>query len=139
MQNLRDNTNSVFTKRDECCAFWIRECVNWIATGLCATHTLLHAIQTPHLQPTGTTVRQSTDTLLVGSGINSLVCAAMLAKQGHKVHVLEREAVLGGCIRTEALTAPGYLHDTLSAAHPLFVSGPAYAALGNDLHPAGQS
>jgi phytoene dehydrogenase-like protein len=82
-------------------------------------------------------VTPSIDTLLVGSGINSLVCAVMLAKQGHKVHVLEREAVLGGCIRTEALTAPGYLHDTLSAAHPLFVAGPAYAALGKDLHAAG--
>lgn len=79
------------------------------------------------------------DTLLVGSGINSLVCAAMLAKQGHRVHVLERENMLGGCIRTEALTAPGYLHDTLSAAHPLFVAGPAYAALGADLHATGLS
>lgn len=79
------------------------------------------------------------DTLLVGSGINALVCAAMLARRGQKVHVLERESVLGGCIRTEALTAPGYLHDTLSAAHPLFVAGPAYAALGADLHAAGLS
>ena len=77
------------------------------------------------------------DVIIVGSGINSLVCAAVLAKRGRSVCVLEREAVLGGCIRTDALTAPGYLHDTLSAAHPLFLAGPAYAELGQELHAAG--
>lgn len=77
------------------------------------------------------------DAVIVGSGINSLVCAAVLARRGRKVGVLEREAVLGGCIRSDALTAPGYLHDTLSAAHPLFVVGPAYAELGPELHAAG--
>lgn len=74
------------------------------------------------------------DAIIVGSGINSLVCAAMLSKRGKKVLVLEREAVLGGCIRSEALTAPGYLHDTLSAAHPLFVTSPGYAELKDALH-----
>ena len=77
------------------------------------------------------------DAIIVGSGINSLVCAALLAKRGRKVCVLEREAVLGGCIRTDALTVPGYLHDSLSSAHPLFVVGPAYAELGPELHAAG--
>lgn len=77
------------------------------------------------------------DVLIVGSGINSLVCAAMLARSGRSVCVIEREAVLGGCIRTEELTLPGFRHDTLSAAHPLFVAGPAYAALGPALHAAG--
>jgi len=85
----------------------------------------------------GATATGRYDAVIVGSGINSLVCAAVLAKRGRKVCVLEREPVLGGCIRTEALTAPGYLHDTLSAAHPLFVVGPAYAELGAELHAAG--
>lgn len=79
----------------------------------------------------------SFDAVIVGSGINSLVCAAVLAKRGRSVCVLEREAQLGGCIRSEALTAPGYLHDTLSSAHPLFLVGPAYAELGQELHAAG--
>jgi phytoene dehydrogenase-like protein len=77
------------------------------------------------------------DALFVGSGINSLVCAALLARNGRKVRVLERERVLGGCIRTDELTLPGLRHDTLSTAHPLFLAGPAYAALGKALHGAG--
>lgn len=77
------------------------------------------------------------DVIVVGSGINSLVCAALLARSGRKVLMLEREAQLGGCIRTDALTLPGFHHDTLSTAHPLFMVGPAYAALGKALHEAG--
>jgi phytoene dehydrogenase-like protein len=77
------------------------------------------------------------DALIVGSGINSLVCAALLARAGRRVRVLERADVLGGCIRTDELTLPGLLHDTLSTAHPLFMVGPAYAALGEALHSAG--
>lgn len=77
------------------------------------------------------------DAVIVGSGINSLVCAAVLAKRGQSVCVLERETVLGGCIRTEQLTVPGYLHDTMSSAHPLFLVGAAYAELGKELHGAG--
>lgn len=77
------------------------------------------------------------DALIVGSGINSLVCAALLARSGKSVLVLERSDVFGGCIRTEALTLPGFLHDTLATAFPLFLSGPAYAELGPALHQAG--
>lgn len=77
------------------------------------------------------------DAIVVGSGINSLVCAGVMAQRGKKVLVLEREAVLGGCIRTEALTAPGYLHDTMSTAHPLFVTSPGYAELKDALHANG--
>ena len=74
--------------------------------------------------------------VIVGSGINSLVCAAMLAKSGKSVVVLEREELLGGCIRSEELF-DGYTHDVLSSWYPLFVASPAYEALGPDLHEAG--
>ncbi len=77
------------------------------------------------------------DAIVVGSGINSLVCAGVMAQRGKKVLVLERENVLGGCIRTEALTEPGYLHDTMSTAHPLFVTSPGYAELKDALHANG--
>ena len=48
--------------------------------------------------------------------------------------LLERNAEIGGFIATEERTLPGYLHDTFSSWHTMFVSGPAYAALGELLH-----
>lgn len=74
--------------------------------------------------------------VIVGSGMNSLVCAAMLAKAGKRVMVLERNDRLGGCIRSEELF-PGFTHDVLSSSYPLFVASPGYEALGDDLHNAG--
>jgi phytoene dehydrogenase-like protein len=73
------------------------------------------------------------DFVIVGSGINGLVCAALLARRGHSVRVLERNDRPGGCIRTEELTLPGFRHDVLSCWHPLFVTSPGYAALRGDL------
>src|SRR5579864_6228403 len=57
----------------------------------------------------------------------------MLARAGRRVCVLERNDWLGGAIRTAELTEPGFLHDVLSAWHPLWVGGPAHAELGDDL------
>jgi phytoene dehydrogenase-like protein len=73
------------------------------------------------------------DAVLVGSGINSLACAALLARAGWNVCVLERSDHLGGAIQTAELTEPGYLHDVFSAWHPLWVGGAAHAELGGDL------
>ena len=73
------------------------------------------------------------DYIIVGSGINSLTCAGLLAKQGHLVCVLERNDYLGGCIKTAELTESGFNHDVLSAWHPLFVTSPSYAELAEDL------
>jgi phytoene dehydrogenase-like protein len=73
------------------------------------------------------------DAVVVGSGINSLACAALLARGGWSVRVLEREDELGGAIRTAELTEPGYLHDVFSAWHPLWVGGAAHAELGTEL------
>jgi phytoene dehydrogenase-like protein len=73
------------------------------------------------------------DAVVVGSGINSLACAALLARGGWSVRVLEREEETGGCIRTTELTEPGYLHDVFSAWHPLWVGGAAHAELGEEL------
>jgi phytoene dehydrogenase-like protein len=73
------------------------------------------------------------DAVIVGSGINSLACAALLAREGWSVCVLEREDELGGAIKTAELTQPGFHHDVFSAWHPLWVGGAAHAALGADL------
>ncbi|GAB1364991.1 hypothetical protein MASR1M32_42270 [Rhodobacter sp.] len=69
------------------------------------------------------------DHVIIGSGINGLVAASLLALKGDRVLVLEREAVPGGCMRTEEL-APGYLHDVMAATFVLFMTSPAGAALG---------
>lgn len=79
---------------------------------------------------------QAFDVVFVGSGINSLVGAALLATRGKRVAVLERNDRLGGCIRTEELF-PGYRHDVLSQWYPLFMGSPAYAELKDKLAAAG--
>ena len=73
------------------------------------------------------------DAILVGSGINSLACAAMLARSGKRVCVLERNDWFGGAIKTAEITEPGFHHDVFSAWHPLWVGGAAHAQLGDDL------
>src|SRR5947208_5304889 len=73
------------------------------------------------------------DAVVVGSGVNSLACAALLARGGWRVCVLERNDWFGGAIKTEELTEPGFHHDVFSAWHPLWVGGAAHAELGDEL------
>jgi phytoene dehydrogenase-like protein len=77
------------------------------------------------------------DVVFVGSGINSLAGAALLAKAGKRALVLERNGYLGGAIRTEEITEPGFVHEVLAAWHPLFAGSAAYAELADDLHARG--
>ena len=67
------------------------------------------------------------DYVIVGSGINGLVAAAMLGKKGRKVLVLERSDRAGGCLRTENITAPGFIHDVMATTLVLFLTSPVYA------------
>jgi phytoene dehydrogenase-like protein len=73
------------------------------------------------------------DAVVVGSGVNSLACGALLARAGWRVCVLERNDWLGGAIQTAELTEPGFHHDVFSAWHPLWVGGAAHAQLGDEL------
>ena len=73
------------------------------------------------------------DYIIIGSGINALVAAAMLSGKGRRVVVLERSDVLGGCMRTDEATLPGFQHDVLATTFVLFVTSPAYGELGKDL------
>jgi phytoene dehydrogenase-like protein len=73
------------------------------------------------------------DAVIVGSGVNSLACAALLARGGWSVCVLERNDWLGGAIKTDEITVPGFRHDVFSAWHPLWVGGAAHAELGDEL------
>jgi len=71
--------------------------------------------------------------VIIGSGINALVAAALLSRKGEAVLVLERSDRLGGCMRTEEITLPGYHHDVMAATFVLFLTSPAYAELAEDL------
>jgi phytoene dehydrogenase-like protein len=73
------------------------------------------------------------DYIIVGSGINALVCAAILGRSGRRVVLLERNNRIGGCIRTEEITAPGFVHDVMATTFVLFVTSPGYAMLGPEL------
>lgn len=73
------------------------------------------------------------DHVIIGSGINGLVAAALLALKGDRVLVLEREDRLGGCLMTDEVTLPGFRHDVMAATWVLFMTGPAGAALGPHL------
>jgi phytoene dehydrogenase-like protein len=60
------------------------------------------------------------DVIVIGGGHNGLVCAAMLAKTGRKVLVVEAANELGGAARTEEF-APGFrvsLAHLLNRLHP---------------------
>jgi phytoene dehydrogenase-like protein len=63
--------------------------------------------------------------VVVGSGPNGLACAAVLAKRGVEVTVIEAEERIGGGTRSSELTVPGLLHDDCAATHPMAVSAPA--------------
>jgi len=73
------------------------------------------------------------DAIFIGSGHNALIAAAYLARSGWSVLVLERNDRVGGLVRTEELTVPGFRHDVYSSSHPLFVTSQAYAELGPEL------
>jgi phytoene dehydrogenase-like protein len=57
--------------------------------------------------------------VVVGSGPNGLAAAITLAQAGLDVVVHEAAETIGGGMRTEELTLPGFRHDVCSSIHPL--------------------
>jgi phytoene dehydrogenase-like protein len=72
--------------------------------------------------------------VVVGSGPNGLTAAALLARKGVEVTVIEAAEVIGGGSRTAELTLPGVLHDSCAAIHPMGVASPAFEQLGLEQH-----
>ncbi len=66
------------------------------------------------------------DVVVAGAGHNSLVAAAYLAKAELSCLVLEARPRIGGNTATEELTLPGFLHDTCSTAHAIFMESPIW-------------
>jgi phytoene dehydrogenase-like protein len=74
------------------------------------------------------------EAIVVGSGPNGLTCAAVLARAGMKVTVIEAAPTIGGGTRSSELTLPGLLHDHCSAVHPMGAASPAFASLDLAAH-----
>jgi phytoene dehydrogenase-like protein len=71
--------------------------------------------------------------VVVGSGPNGLAAAITLARAGLDVVVHEASDRIGGGMRTEELTLPGFRHDVCSAIHPLGRSSAAFRELELDV------
>jgi phytoene dehydrogenase-like protein len=67
------------------------------------------------------------DAIFVGAGHNALIAASYLVKEGRSVCLLDQHSTPGGWVRNEELTLPGFVHDTFSTLHPIFVGGPVFA------------
>jgi len=67
------------------------------------------------------------DVVVAGAGHNSLITAAYLVKAGLSCLVLEARPVVGGNTMTEELTLPGFLHDTCSTTHAIFMQSPIWS------------
>ncbi len=57
------------------------------------------------------------DIVIAGGGHNALICACVLAKNGLKVAVIERNDWVGGGVLTREVTLPGFKHDLFGSSH----------------------
>lgn len=68
--------------------------------------------------------RTDFDAIIVGAGPNGLAAAITLQQAGVKTLLLEAKPAIGGGMRTEQLTLPGFHHDVCSAIHPMAAASP---------------
>jgi phytoene dehydrogenase-like protein len=67
--------------------------------------------------------------VVIGSGPNGLAAAITMARAGWEVTVHEAAETIGGGVRSEELTLPGFTHDVCSAIHPLGRDSPFFRDL----------
>ncbi len=73
------------------------------------------------------------DAILIGAGHNSLACAAHLASKGWKTAIFERNATIGGAVRTQEYTLPGFRHDFGAMNLSLFAGSAFHRKYANEL------
>jgi phytoene dehydrogenase-like protein len=66
------------------------------------------------------------DAVVVGAGPNGLVAAVTLAIHGRRVLLVEAADHVGGAMRTEDLTLPGFRHDVGATVLPLALASRAF-------------
>ncbi|WP_028297374.1 phytoene desaturase family protein [Olivibacter sitiensis] len=74
------------------------------------------------------------DAVVVGAGPNGLAAAITLQREGLSVLLLEAKATVGGGMRTQELTLPGFRHDVCSAIHPMGAASPFLRSLPLEQH-----
>lgn len=77
---------------------------------------------------------RSKSAVIVGSGPNGLAAAIALARAGVHVTVFEAAPTVGGCLRSDKLTLPGYIHDAGAAVFPLTKASPFLSRLPLEQH-----
>lgn len=73
------------------------------------------------------------DAVVIGGGHNGLVTGIILAKAGWSVLVVERNDTVGGAIRTEEVTLPGFRHDLFATNLNLFAGSAFFDEHGDEL------
>jgi phytoene dehydrogenase-like protein len=77
------------------------------------------------------------DAIVIGAGHNGLTCACYLSRAGWRVAVLEGASQIGGGVRSDATTLPGFVHDNYATNLSLFAASPIYREFKAGLDKAG--
>ena len=72
---------------------------------------------------------RSADAVIIGSGLNSLVCAYSLVQNGWSVIILEQADTAGGAVKTKGLTVDGFAHDWAAMNLSLFAGSSFFPSI----------
>jgi phytoene dehydrogenase-like protein len=70
--------------------------------------------------------------VVVGSGPNGLAAAITLARHGVRTLLREAQPTVGGGLRSDELTLPGFMHDACSAVYAVALTSPLFTSLPLD-------
>ena len=82
----------------------------------------------------GRTATDVADAVVIGAGPNGLVATNALADAGWDVLLLEQSDRTGGAVRSDQVTAPGYVTDMFSAFYPLAAASSVIRGLDLERH-----